>query len=120
MGSSFLSINSVRAAINNKLTTVSSKGVLGIPIFSLALAKMTSNFPTEWTVFNGNSENSTEGGINNIASTMDSSSTDNYSYVSYSGWINSEYTTTTAWRVGEYMSGYTNPEGYNASRLITH
>ena len=120
MGNSFLASNSVRGNIDKSLKTVSSKGILGIPLFSIALSKMASDFPTEWTTFNGSSEKDINGGVNNIATTMDSTSTDNYSYVSYQGWVNNEYTTATGWKVGAYLSGYTTPEGYNASRLIPH
>lgn len=122
MGSSFVSEHSVRAAINKNISTITSKGDLGIPIFSLAAKKITTGFPTEWNVINGSEESSTTGGINNIATTMDTSATDNYAYLSY--YPQYDYQNLkTSWKVGQYFDSnntYINPEGYNASRLVPH
>ena len=121
MGSSFISEHSVRAAINKSQKAISSKGILGIPIFSYAADKIKQGFPAEWNVINGTAENSTDGGKNNIATTMDPSGTDNYSYVSYN--INYSSEIDTAWKVGQYTDGTQYSwyiEGKNATRLEPH
>lgn len=122
MGSNFISEHSVRANINKSLTAISSKGVLGIPIFSYAANKIKSGFPSEWNVLNGTSENSIDGGKNNIATTMDPSETDNYSYISFDNSYPSALDT--AWKVGQYTNGssswYYYSERINATRLEPH
>jgi hypothetical protein len=122
MGSNFISEHSVRANINKSLTAISSKEVLGIPIFSYAANKIKSGFPSEWNVLNGTSENSIDGGKNNIATTMDPSETDNYSYISFDNSYPSALDT--AWKVGQYTNGssswYYYSEGINATRLEPH
>ena len=128
LGSAFSSVNSVRANISKSINTISSKGILGIPIFSLA-AKRWQAYPKVWDLINRSSndtstdgEQSTYGGVDNITTTMDASEADNFSYVSYYNY-SGEYGITTKWMVGQYYdsnNAYMQPNGRNASRLTTH
>lgn len=128
-GTQFLNANYVRSAINNNLTSVdASASILGLPIFAIADKRIGSQgtFPTVWNTLNGSINSSdtsfsTDGGTNNIATTMSADLTDNYSYVGEQERYSSNITT--AWKVGDYYSTndeYWGIEGINASRLLPH
>lgn len=113
-------MNQVRGTINTKNSTLSPT-----PIFSKALSDGYEN--TYWNTLNGTVVESNEGGINNIATTFNYSTKNNYSYISYlvKRWEGSAYKSYyyTKWVSGKYENNYDydeDPEGKNASRLIKH
>ena len=113
-------MNQVRGTINTKNSTLSPT-----PIFSKALSDGYEN--TYWNTLNGTEVESNEGGINNIATTFNYSTKNNYSYISYlyrkyeaSAYKSYYYT---QWASGKYENNQDydeDPEGKNASRLIKH
>jgi hypothetical protein len=76
-GASFNTGDVVRQTIVSSIS--SGGGVLTTPIFSMALKEAKSNFPTVWSSLVG-AVGSTNAGVNNLTTTVNSSINNNYSY----------------------------------------
>lgn len=116
-GSNFNSGDMVRQPISTSVPN--GNGVLTTPIFSLALARATNQFPTVWTNIVGSGDNA---GPNNITTSINSSASNNYSYQRMQQYSGTSYSYTNEWIVGSSQDNtYLNNTAYlNAWRLTKH
>lgn len=118
-GSNFNTGDTVRLPIS---TSVANGGdVLTTPIFSIAYSRATNNFPSVWSNIVGSGDNA---GANNITTSVNTSSANNYSYQRTQQYEGSTggYTYSNDWVVGSYNDpAYWNTIAYNnAWRLTKH
>ena len=116
-GQYFNTSDVVRQAIS---TSVANGGtVLTTPIFSNAYAKAGNKFPTVWSNMVGSGDNA---GVNNITTTVNASSANNYSYQRTIQYNSSGNTYSNEWVVGSFNDqSYWNTTQYNNCwRLTKH
>ena len=117
-GSNFNTGDTVRQPISTSVSKGST--VLTTPIFSMAYQRANNNFPSVWSSIVGSGDNA---GPNNITTSVNTSSANNYSYQRTSEYSGSSYNYKNEWIVGSYSDNgnYQNTEQYrNAWRLTKH
>lgn len=118
-GSNFNTGDTVRQPISTSVSN--GGGVLSTPIFSIAYSRATNQFPSVWSNVVGSGDNA---GVNNITTSINQSSANNYSYQRTQQYDGSSggYTYQNEWIVGSYNDpAYWNTVQYNnAWRLTKH
>ena len=117
-GSNFNTGDTVRQPISTSVSKGST--VLTTPIFSMAYQRANNSFPSVWSSIVGSGDNA---GPNNITTSVNTSSANNYSYQRTSEYSGSSYNYKNEWIVGSYSDNgnYQNTEQYrNAWRLTKH
>lgn len=117
-GSNFNTGDTVRQPISTSVSKGST--VLTTPIFSMAYQRANNSFPSVWSSIVGSGDNA---GPNNITTSVNTSSANNYSYQRTSEYSESSYNYKNKWIVGSYSDNgnYQNTEQCrNAWRLTKH
>ena len=116
-GSNFNTGDMIRQPIKTDISKGST--TLTIPIFSLAYSHAGSSFPSVWTSIVGSGDNA---GVNNIPTSVNSSSASNYSYQRTQEYQGSGYVYKNEWVTGAYSdpSYWNNTQYQNAWRLTKH
>ena len=118
-GGNFNTGDTVRLPISTSVSN--GGGVLNTPIFSLAYARATNQFPSVWSSIVGSNN---DAGVNNITTSINASAANNYSYQRTQQYDSgtSGYTYQNEWIIGSYTdNAYWNTVQFrNAWRLTKH